>query len=187
MLLGLRSSEVLLREVRDLDDEGKVLWIPSGKTKNARRRLEVPDVLRPFLLRLVEGKTPERMIFEGRKKTPHKIPWLWKQVSIYCKQANLLRVCPHSLRGLHASLAMAAGCTSNAVASALGHGSFAITAKHYVDPDTLYNSNVRRFSSSLAAMDNGDEDLTRLIERLRALPAETLSVLLRSVAAQTAN
>lgn len=187
MLLGLRSREVLLREVRDLDDEGKILWIPSGKTKNARRRLEVPEVLRPYLLRMVEGKAPERLIFEGRNQKPHGIPWLWKQVTRYCKEANLPRVCPHSLRGLHASLAMAAGCTSNAVASALGHGSFAITAKHYVDPDTLHNSTLRRFSSSLTTAGHADEDLSQLLDRLRALPAETLSALLRSIAAQTAN
>lgn len=186
MLLGLRSREILEREVRDLDDEGKVLWIPTGKTQNARRRLEVPEVLRPFLLRLVEGRAPEQLLFEGRRHKPHGIPWLWNQVRKYCAQANLPRVCPHSLRGLHASLAMAAGCTSSAVASALGHGSFAITAKHYVDPDTLHNSTVRRFSSTLAA-GGTDDDLAQLRERLRALPAETLGALLRSVAAQTAN
>lgn len=55
LLLGGRSGEVLARAVRDLDDDGRVLWIPSGKTQNARRRLEVPELLRPFLLRHVAG------------------------------------------------------------------------------------------------------------------------------------
>jgi integrase len=55
LVLGLRSSEVLNREVHDLDDEGRVLWIPSGKTDNARRRLEVPEVLRSFLLAQAKG------------------------------------------------------------------------------------------------------------------------------------
>ena len=39
LLLGMRASEVLCRVVRDLDDAGRVLWIPLGKTDNARRRL----------------------------------------------------------------------------------------------------------------------------------------------------
>lgn len=36
---GVRSSEILQRQIRDLDDGGRILWIPHCKTKNARRRL----------------------------------------------------------------------------------------------------------------------------------------------------
>ena len=43
LVLGLRLSEILSRQVRDIDDGGRVLWIPDGKTKNARRRLSVPE------------------------------------------------------------------------------------------------------------------------------------------------
>lgn len=188
LLLGLRSGEVIVREVRDLDDDGWVLWIPSGKTHNARRRLEVPEILRPFLLRLVAGQPPERLIFGGHRQHPYKHMWMWRQVKKYCLQANLPRVCPHSLRGLHSSLAVAAGCTSSAVAAALGHGSFAITAKHYVDPDTLKNSAVRRVSDALTATAmSPEDDITRLLERLRTLSPEVRSALLRTLAAETAN
>lgn len=187
LFLGLRSGEVISREVRDLDDEGRILWIPSGKTQNARRRLEVPEALRPFLLRMVAGKSPEQLIFCGKRMKPLRYIWLWKQVRKYCQRANLPRVCPHSLRGLHSSLAMAVGCTSSAVASALGHGSFAVTAKHYVDPDMLHNSTVRRITGTLTAAANPDDESAMLLERLRALPAEVRSALLRAVAAETAN
>ncbi len=37
LLLGLRASEVTDRVVRDLDDDGRLLWIEFGKTKRARR------------------------------------------------------------------------------------------------------------------------------------------------------
>ena len=112
---------------------------------------------------------------------------IWHQVRKYCRRANVPRVCPHSLRGLHSSLALAAGCTSSAVASALGHGSFAITAKHYVDPDTLRNNTVRRVANALTIPANPDEESAQLLERLRNLPAEVRSALLRAVAAETAN
>ena len=187
LLLGLRSGEVLNREVRDLDDDGWVLWIPSGKTANARRRLEVPEVLRPFLLRMVEGQPQERLIFGRHRQSPHKHMWMWRQVKKYCVQANLPRVCPHSLRGLHSSLAVAAGCTSTAVASALGHGSFAITAKHYVNPDTLRNSTVRRVTDALAAPRQPDDEVAQILERLRTLSPEARSTLLLALAAQTEN
>lgn len=187
LLLGLRSGEVIGREVRDLDDEGRVLWIPSGKTKNARRRLEVPEVLRPFLLRLVQGRSPEQRIFGGQRPEPLPCIWLWRQVKKYCQRANLPRVCPHSLRGLHSSLAMAAGCTSSAVASALGHGSFAVTAKHYVDPDVLRNSAARRVASALTATATSEDDSIQLLERLRSLSPEVRSALLRALAGEPGN
>ena len=188
LLLGLRSSEVLLRKVRDLDDDGRVLWIPSGKTHNARRRLEVPDALRPFLLSLAAGKGAERYLFGGDRGQPYFHIWLWRQVKKYCERANLPRVCPHSLRGLHSSLAVAAGCTSGVVASALGHGSFAITAKHYVDPDTLRNSTVRRVADALSG-EAAPEPRTPpegrapapLLEQLRALSKQERAALLRAL------
>ncbi|PSM31775.1 tyrosine-type recombinase/integrase [Haliangium sp. UPWRP_2] len=187
LLLGLRSGEVLARQVRDLDDEGKVLWIPCGKTQNARRRLEVPEVLRPFLLQRAIGQPPERLLFGGHRNHPYKHMRIWRQVRKYCLRANVQRMCPHSLRGLHSSLALAAGCTSSAVASALGHGSFAITAKHYVDPDTLRNSTVRRVAGALTLAAKPEDESAQLLERLRSLPAEVRSALLRAVAAETAN
>ena len=66
------------------------------------------------------------------------------------------------------------------VASALGHGSFAVTAKHYVDADTLRNSTVRRVSDALA------RDLTptqppTLLTQLRALTPQAVAELLRDL------
>ncbi|MBL9003243.1 MAG: hypothetical protein JNJ46_03300, partial [Myxococcales bacterium] len=45
-----------------------------------------------------------------------------------CDAANVPRVCPHSLRGLHATLAIEEGASGEAVARALGHTRFEITA-----------------------------------------------------------
>jgi integrase len=176
LLLGLRSSEVLCRLVRDLDDGARVLWIPRGKTKNARRRLEVPALVRPFLLRLVEGKAPERLIFGSDRSQPQFHMWLWRQLQKYCQLAGLPRVCPHSLRGLHSTLAIGAGSTPAVVASALGHGSFAITARHYVDPDTLKNTATSQVAGALAL--EPTQRSQDPIERLRSLPPEKLEALL---------
>ena len=57
---------------------------------------------------------------------------------------------PHSLRGLHSTIAMERGATSGVVAAALGHGSFAITARHYVSPQTLANAKTRKVAAALA-------------------------------------
>jgi len=185
LVLGLRSSEVLNRQVRDLDDEGRVLWIPSGKTDNARRRLEVPDPLRGFLLHQAAGKSPECLLFAGKRGAPHAPIWQWKQVREYCRRAGLPRVCPHSLRGLHSSLAVAAGCTASVVAAALGHGSFAVTAQHYVDPDTLRNSALRRVAHALAGEPTPAQPPS-LLQQLRELSPQELAEILRMLSVSTA-
>ena len=59
------------------------------------------------------------------------------------------RVCPHSLRGLNATLALAAGVALHSVA-ALGHASFAMTARHYADSNTVANLSLRKVADVLA-------------------------------------
>ncbi|MFO0577945.1 MAG: tyrosine-type recombinase/integrase [Polyangia bacterium] len=178
LLLGLRASEALNRQVRDLDDEGLILWVPSGKTVNARRRLEVPDLLRPFLLDLCRGKPRTAFIFSEQPGQPCKRNSLWCCVADICKRAEVLRVCPHSLRGLHASLAVSAGVTSSAVAAALGHASFAVTARHYADSSALANSSTAQLIGALGPRDellhSRDDDtlkaLLKLLEERRGKP-----------------
>lgn len=169
LLLGLRATEALNRQVRDLDDEGLILWVPSGKTVNARRRLEVPELLRPFLLDLCRGKPRMAFIFSEKLGQPCKRNSLWCCVVDICKRAEVPRVCPHSLRGLHASLAVSAGVTSSAVASALGHASFAVTARHYADSSALANSSTAQVVGALTQRD----------ELLRSLDDDTLKELLK--------
>lgn len=150
LLLGLRASEVMHRPVRDVDEDGAILWISRGKTKNARRRLLVPEVLQPLLWAQARGKDRDAWLFgttrSGRPKHPE---YLGLKVRAICEAAQVPVVCPHSLRGLHSTLALEAGATANLVSSALGHSSFAITARHYADPGTLLNAQVRRVHQAL--------------------------------------
>jgi integrase len=192
LMLGLRSSEVLNRRVRDVDDDGRVLWIPSGKTKNARRRLFIPELLQPLLRRLTAGAPPERMLIGAERERAHFSDYLWHRVRRYCDLAGVPRVCPHSLRGLHSTLALDAGATSGAVAAALGHGSFAVTARHYADPDVLRNTTVRRVTEALGhnAAPAGKPPLSAslsaagLAEALRQLPPEQLAEVFRLLSSE---
>lgn len=139
LVLGLRSSEVLQRRVRDLDDRGQVLSVPAGKTRSARRFLKIGcEPLRALLQRQVQGKSAQDFLF-GRGQPLHT-DYLWNRLQRYCGLAGVPKVCPHSLRGLHSTIATERGATSSVVAAALGHTSFAITARHYVDTDVLANA-----------------------------------------------
>jgi integrase len=131
-LLGLRSGEVIARVVRDLDDEGRMLWVPASKTRAGQRRLAIPEVLQPYLKRLAEGKGPDEPLF-----THGGGDWVRDWTHRICAEAKVSTVCAHSLRGLHATLAEAAGVTGDAVARSLGHTSSAVTHAHYTQPVAL--------------------------------------------------
>jgi integrase len=152
LLMGMRASEVTDRVVRDLDDQGRLLWIEVGKTKRSRRTLEVPALLRPYLLALAKDRAPEeQLITRGLTKRRRKRDrqWLRHWLQDFCDEANIPRVCVHSLRGLHATLATEAGVSSHAVANALGHTSAAVTYAHYVQPGTQKRMSTRRVVQKL--------------------------------------
>ena len=153
LLLGLRASEVTDRVVRDLDDNGRLLWIEFGKTKRSRRTLEVPLLLRPYLLALATDRQPDDQLI---KRTPLRTGkkadryWLMRHMRDLCEEAEVPMVCLHSLRGLHATLATEAGATSHAVAGALGHSTPAVTHAHYIDGSARRRANSKRVVNKLA-------------------------------------
>ena len=153
-LLGLRASEVTDRVVRDLNDDGRLLWIEFGKTKRSRRTLEVPGLLRPYLLALAKGRAPDAQLISrtisrrsGKKRDRY---WLLYHVERLCAEAEVPVVCTQSLRGLHASVATDAGATPHVVASALGHSSPAVTHAHYIDGATARRARTRRVIGKVA-------------------------------------
>ena len=132
LLLGMRASEITSRVVRDLDDEGRLLWIPDAKTDAGKRTLRVPDLLRPYLQRLAGNRAPDALIF-GR----HWRDWPREWVRRICEEARVPVVCAHSMRRLHSTLAMDAGVTGHVVAASLGHEQVSTTVESYAKPRPL--------------------------------------------------
>ena len=133
LLLGLRAREILDRQVRDLDNGGQELWVRKAKTAKGNRRVMVPEVLRTLLLAHVAGRESTARIFgesDGLGR-PRSASWLRKHVRMVCEVAQVPVVCPHGLRGTHATLAEAAGVASQVVAESLGHATPDITGRHY--------------------------------------------------------
>lgn len=130
LLLGLRRGEALALTARDLDQGGAVLVVERGKTFRAARRLQVPDVLRPRLQALAAAAPPGARLVACGKNT------LSDALHRHLAALGLPRVCPHSLRGLHATAAREAGATAHLVAAQLGHASASTQERHYVAPGT---------------------------------------------------
>lgn len=133
MLMGLRASEIVDRVVRDLDDDGRLLWIPEAKTEAGRRRLVVPELLRPHLQRLATGRGPGEPLLGAA----HERSWVAAWTARLCRAAGVPEITAHGLRGTHATLAESAGATGDLVAAALGHESAATTHGHYTRPEAV--------------------------------------------------
>lgn len=113
------------------------------------------------------GGRSEALLFSLNGSTVLSATCLHKALTRYCHQADLPIVCPHSLRGLHSSLAVQAGAGSSYVAPALGHGSDEVTKRHYISESAMDSARSARVSKALAG------DLDGLIAALLALsPAQ---------------
>jgi len=145
LLLGMRASEIVSRVARDLDDEGRLLWIPDAKTDAGKRTLRVPDVLRRHLQRLAAEQKPEARIFGE-----HWRDWPRQWVQTICKAAVVPVVCAHSMRGLHSTLALDAGVTGRVVAASLGHERVSTTIESYAKPEAVAGAQQRRTLRILA-------------------------------------
>lgn len=144
LLMGLRTTEITERTAREVDDAGKLLWISDSKTKAGRRRVEVPEMLQPYLLRLKSDRQPTALLF-GQ----HWRDWPRKWVQRICVEAGVPRVTAHGMRGLHATLALQAGIASHAVAQTLGHESPSVTIRSYAQPGSADIVPARRAVSTL--------------------------------------
>ena len=135
VMLGLRSSELRLRTVRDLDvdEDGVLLWIDEGKTEAAERFMEVPEPLAEYLVQLAGDRDDEEWLFPStRSSSGHREKtWLLKVVKRICADTKVPTICAHGLRGTWATLTTDAGVAGHVVARELGHTSQTTTKKHY--------------------------------------------------------
>lgn len=139
LIFGRRASEIADREVRDLDDGGRMFWIRTAKTKAGRVQLEVPAAIGALLSELGRGKLPSDRLF-GAITRHH----LHHHCESLCRLAGVTVVGPHSLRGLHATLARPLVSTPALVSAALGHTSTAVTDRHYQEAGALARDDQRR-------------------------------------------
>jgi integrase len=156
LLTGLRATEVTGLQVRDLDDQGRILWVADNAVRRLKtrkgRRLEVPSVLVPRLLELADGKGPEDRLWydPGCPRGVHR-HWLYNHVERLCAVAGVPKVSPHGLRGTWATLATAALPTEQ-VAAALGHLP-SVSRTNYIAPGAEASAASARLEGLLGTPD----------------------------------
>ncbi len=134
LILAERCSEITGILVRDVDDDDRecgLLWIADSKTEAGKRTLEVPELLRVYLMVLVSSREPEDWLFPAQKGKKHSRDWPRAQVKRICKLAKVPEITAHGMRGTHSTLAEDVGVTGAIVAKALGHENERITHESY--------------------------------------------------------
>ena len=173
---ALRPGEAMNLLVRDLDADGTILWVERSKTEAGKRAVEVAEVLRPFLKSLAQGRKPQDYLFDYQPErsrickdaSKRRTGALLRRTRSLCKSAGLPVVCAHSMRGLHSTLAAGFGATGHVVAKALGHTSFNVTKRHYVDQDVLETASLRRTLKILQGGQSGNQGGNRDPESVTA-------------------
>lgn len=143
LLMGMRAGEIVSRTVRDLDNGGKLLWIPDAKTEAGKRPVEVPDELQIYLLERATGKSPDALIFPAKRNGKHWRDWVAEETRRLCRLAQVPEVCAHSLRGFAATVAIRTGGAPHLVAAALGHVSPSTTLTSYALPGSVQHAQQR--------------------------------------------
>lgn len=150
LLLGARASELVKRNVRDLDDGGSLLQIERTKTSAGVRRLALPEELRGPLLDLVKGRQPADPIFvreDGKRATRH---WAYHHVRRILGEAKVPVLSPQALRRTQSDLATDAGVAAVEIARHLGQTSSVVTDRSYRDPAVVAGARQERAFRVLA-------------------------------------
>jgi integrase len=142
--LDCRASEIVERPARDIDDEGRLFWIPKAKTPAGRRHLSVPDVLAPLLADAARGKRSDERVF---RMTRHD---LLRECHRLCREAGVTIVSLHGLRGSGASIAAEHGASIKAISEAMGHTRESVTRGHYVRQDAAAAGQQKRLLAAMA-------------------------------------
>lgn len=132
MYLGCRTSEVTKRNVRDVDDGGRLFWIRDTKSVAGSRRLLVPDVLAPLLVAICAGRPSDAPLFLGVEGERLSLGMATRIVRAVCVAAKVPEVTPQALRRTLATLATDAGVAGLALAASLGHGSTDVANESYI-------------------------------------------------------
>jgi integrase len=184
LLLGLRTAEVKALAVRDVDADGSHLCVAmgeyAGKTAHAPRRLQVAQAgLRDLLLARRQARPGDAPLLGGAEGLGEKA--LPSQLARACRALSLPRVCPHSLRGLHASLAVEHGASIEHVAAALGHSHAKVTQQHYLAPGSEQLARARGLLSLLLPAPAAQAPVEAAPVASAALPTDSRAALVLSL------
>ncbi len=159
LMFSMRVTEVSQLTARDVDNKGRILRIAEteAKTEASKRMAAVPPRYRPILLELAANPlTSEGHLFvldRGKRKgRPADRHWVLRNVRRLMALAGVKVITAHGLRGTSATIG-AAHSGAQVMSTALGHTSVTMTKDHYIDADSVADSQAQRFADMLTETD----------------------------------
>ncbi|MEK0064016.1 site-specific integrase, partial [Corynebacterium sp. KPL3649] len=174
--VGLRWGEAAALRVRDVDvtrnrisiernavTVGTEVVIGTPKTHEVRE-VAVPASVMRMLIPVMEGKSPDELLWPRRDGSPMKPPthgkWYYNALDrCMDKYPDFPRVTPHGLRHVAAGLMVSAGANVKVIQRELGHSSAAMTLDIYAE---LFDEDLEAVGS---AVDEKISDVVRLSSR----------------------
>lgn len=146
LLQGCRPEEIMSLEQTDIDLESAQMRIRGGKSRAARRTLDlVGESLSIFRRRLA---TPDRWVFPSPRYSGHHIAKLNHQHDEVCRAAGVSFVM-YDLRHTFATRLAESGCDLPTLAAILGHSSLRMVMR-YVHPTAQHRkAAMERYEASL--------------------------------------
>jgi integrase len=153
-LAGLRAGRVDLAkgrlEIAEAMTEVDGILIFGTPKSHEHRSVPIPQFLIDELRRLIDGRSPDELVFTGARGAPlrnrnARRAW-FNGAATAIGESGLV---PHELRHTAASLAVSAGANVKAVQRMLGHASAAMTLDRYAD---LFDSDLDAVADRLDAV-----------------------------------
>jgi integrase len=117
---GMRPQDVFTLRIENLDHANNRIWIPSGKTANARRFVGMSERMRSMLDSWCSGRT-EGWVFPSSKSKSGHLTSIHKAFHTACDRQNIDGIVPYSARHTYGTFGMAATKNVFVVAKAMGH------------------------------------------------------------------
>jgi integrase len=117
---GMRPQDVFPLRVEHLDRVNRRIWVPSGKTANARRFVGMSERMLQLLDVWCAGRTEGWVFPSSRSKCGH-LTSIHKGFRTACERQNIVGIVPYSARHTYGTFGMAATKNIFAVSKAMGH------------------------------------------------------------------
>ena len=118
---GLRISELLNLELKDLDPDRNQLFIRNAKGRKDRYA-QLSDYLKPLLYNYINTYKPQRYFIEGPNGKAYSASSVRKFLVVYAQKAGIAqRITPHVLRHSYATHLLEQGVGIRHIQELLGH------------------------------------------------------------------
>ena len=154
--MGLRTSDLTKRMVRDVDLNGTALRVGlerrrRSKSKKGDRARRIPVALQPLVRKVIEGRDKTEVLFPADSESGHHCKsWLRAAMKRFCDHAGIPYFCPHSLKGTAGTALAEGGELADRIAEFLSHEDKRTSERNYIAEGAVANGQVERNFEVLA-------------------------------------